>query len=184
MRRVVVGGSTGSGKSTFARALAARMNVPLIELDAIRHGPNWTETPDDRFRALVGARTNADAWVVDGNYSMIRDVTWGRADTLVWLDFSLRVILSRLFVRTNRRVFRREVLWNGNRERFVNAYFSTDSLYLWVFRSFWRRKHNWPRMLAEPAYRHLAVHRFRTPGEADRWLRGIQTVAAPVYKEP
>ncbi len=173
MHRVVVGGSTGSGKSTFARALAARMNVPLIELDAIRHGPNWTETPDDRFRDLVAARTSVDAWVVDGNYSQIRPVTWGRADTLVWLDFSLPVILWRLFVRTNRRVFRREVLWNGNRERFANAYLSTDSLYLWVFRSFWKRKRNWPRVLTEPAYRGVTLRRFRTQGEADRWLASL-----------
>ena len=173
MRRVVVGGSTSSGKSTFARALATRMNVPLIELDEIRHGPNWTETPDDRFRELVGARTSADAWVVDGNYQVLRDLTWGRADTLVWLDLSLPLILWRLFLRTNRRIFRREVLWNGNRERFANAYLSTDSLYLWVFRSFWRRRRVWPRTLAEPAYAHLAVHRFRTPGEADRWLASL-----------
>src|SRR5207237_3115895 len=80
MRRVVVGGSTASGKSTYARALAQRMGVPLIELDAIRHGPNWTETPDDRFRELVGARTIGDAWVVDGNHSMTIDLTWRRAD--------------------------------------------------------------------------------------------------------
>src|SRR5207237_1208208 len=85
---------------------------------------------------------------------------------------SFPLILWRLFLRTNRRIFRREVLWNGNRERFANAYLSTDSLYLWVFRSFWRRRRNWPRWLAED-YRHLAVHRFRTPGEADRWLASL-----------
>ena len=180
MQRVVVGGSTGSGKSTFARALAARMGVPLIELDAIRHGPNWTETPEDRFRELVGAQTSAERWVVDGNYQMVRDLTWGRADTLVWLDLSLPLILWRLFLRTNRRIFRREVLWNGNRERFANAYLSTDSLYLWVLRSFWRRRRVWPRTLAEPPYRHIAVHRFHTPGEAERWLASVPgTRAAP-----
>ena len=172
MRRVVVGGSTGSGKSTFARSLAARMGVPLIELDALRHGPNWTETPDDRFRELVGAQTVADAWVVDGNYSMTMDLTWGRADTLVWLDYPLRVVLWRLFRRTNRRIFRRELLWNGNRESFANAYLSRESLYVWVLRTFWRRRRNWPRWLAE-GYRHLAVRRFRTPAEADGWLRSI-----------
>ena len=176
MRRVVVGGSTGSGKSTFARALAARMNVPVIELDAIRHGPNWTESSDERFRDLVGAETSADAWVVDGNYSIAIDLTWGRADTLVWLDFSLPVIFWRLFRRTNRRIFKREVLWNGNRERFANAYLSRESLYIWVLRTFWRRKRNWPRWLAD-GYRHLAVHRFRTPGEAARWLRSVQPAA-------
>jgi adenylate kinase family enzyme len=172
MRRVVVGGSTASGKSTFARALAQRMGVPLIELDAIRHGPNWTETPDDAFRAHIDPLTSRDAWVVDGNYSITMDLTWGRADTLVWLDYSLRLVLWRLFLRTNRRIFTREVLWNGNRERFADAYLSRESLYVWVLRSFWRRRRTWPRWLADQ-YRHLLVHRFRTPGEADRWLRSI-----------
>ena len=161
-----------SGKSTYARALSERMGVPLIELDAMRHGPNWSETPDDRFRELVGARTIGEGWVVDGNYSMTMDLTWGRADTLVWLDYSLPLVLWRLFLRTNRRIFRREILWNGNRERFANAYLSRDSLYVWVFRTFWRRRRNWPRWFAAE-YRHLVVHRFRTPGEAQRWLDGV-----------
>jgi hypothetical protein len=172
MRRVVVGGSTGCGKTTFARALAERMGVPLIELDAIRHGPNWTETPDERFRELVDADTIADAWVVDGNYSIAMDLTWGRADTLVWLDYPLDLVLWRLFVRTNRRIVSREVLWNGNRESFRNAYLSGDSLYLWVFRTFWRRRRTWPRSLAA-GYRHLGLRRFGTPGEAERWLVSI-----------
>jgi len=172
MRRVVVGGSTGSGKSTFARSLAARMDVPLIELDALRHGPKWSETPDDEFRARIDPLTAREAWVVDGNCSITMDLTWGRADTLVWLDYSLRLVLWRLFLRTNRRVFSKEVLWNGNRERFANAYLSRQSLYVWVLRSFWRRRRNWPRRLADQ-YRQLAVHRFRTPAEADRWLCSI-----------
>jgi adenylate kinase family enzyme len=173
MRRVVVGGSTGSGKSTFAVALAQRMGVPVIELDALRHGPNWTETPEDRFREIVDERTSVDAWVVDGNYVMVRDLTWGRADTLVWLDFPLRTIYRRLFVRTNRRIFRREALWNGNRERFATAYLSGDSLYVWVLRSYWRRRRNWPRWFNGPEGAHLTVQRFRSQREADAWLAGI-----------
>jgi adenylate kinase family enzyme len=183
MRRVVVGGSTSSGKSTFSRDLAARIGAPLIELDEIRHGPNWTETPDALFRARLDPRTAQDAWVVDGNYSFARDLTWARADTFIWLDYSLPLLLWRLFRRTNRRVFGREVLWNGNRERFASAYLSTDSLYVWIFRSYWRRRRNWPTLFADPAYRHLTVHRFRTPGEAARWLAGIQSAGPAVWKE-
>jgi adenylate kinase family enzyme len=173
MRRVVVGGSTSTGKSTLARALAARIGAPVIELDEIRHGPNWNETPDALFRDRLDPLTAADTWVVDGNYSFARDLTWARADTFVWLDYSLRLVLWRLFWRTNRRILRREVLWNGNRERFANAYLSTESLYVWVFRRFWLRRRNWPKLFAEPQHAHLRLHRFRTPGEAERWLRSI-----------
>ncbi|HEY8806840.1 MAG TPA: hypothetical protein VIN70_04580 [Candidatus Limnocylindria bacterium] len=173
MRRVVVGGGSGAGKTTFSRALAAKMGVPIIELDSLFHGPNWTPTPTDMFRERVLAATNADAWVIDGNYSVIRDATWGRADTLVWLDLSAPVLLSRVFKRSNQRIRDREELWNGNRETFRNAYLSFDSLYVWVLRSHWRRRRNWPKVLATPAYRHLTVHRFRTSAEAERWLESV-----------
>lgn len=179
MRRVVVAGSTSAGKSTFARALAARMGLPVIELDALRHGPNWSETPDALFCARVGALTRGEGWVVDGSDAFARDLTWGRADTLVWLDYPFRVILGRLFARTNRRIRTRETLWNGNRERFANAYLSLDSLYVWLLRSFWRRRHQWPRILAQPEYRHLAVLRFRSPADAERWLQEVRPVPAP-----
>lgn len=173
MRRVVVGGGSGAGKTTFARELGRRMGVPVIELDALFHGPNWTPAPTDVFRERVLAATTGDGWVIDGNYSAVREVTWGRADTLIWLDLPATLLLRRVFSRTNRRIRSREVLWNGNRETFRNAYLSTDSLYLWVLRSHWKRRRSWPAILAQPAYRHLVVHRFRAPGQAERWLRSI-----------
>ncbi|HLZ48587.1 MAG TPA: adenylate kinase [Candidatus Limnocylindria bacterium] len=173
MRRVVVGGGSSAGKTTFSRELAARMGVPLVELDSLFHGPDWTPTPTDIFRQRVLDATPGEAWVIDGNYSIIRDITWGRADTLVWLDPSAPRILWRLFKRTNRRILSREELWNGNRETFRNAYLSLDSLYLWVFRSHWKRRRTWPEILKRPEYRHLTVHHFRTPGEADRWLARV-----------
>ena len=166
----MVGGGSGAGKTTIARALAVRMGVPVIELDSLFHGPNWTPTPTEVFRQRILAATSDDAWVIDGNYSVVRDVTWGRADTLIWLDPSITTLLRRVFLRTNRRIQRREELWNGNRETFRNAYLSLDSLYVWILRSHWRRRRTWPRILAQPAYRHLDVHRLRTPGEAARWL--------------
>lgn len=179
MRRVVVGGGSGAGKTTFSRALAAKMGVPVIELDALFHGPNWTPTPTDVFRDRVLAATSDAGWVVDGNYSAIRDVTWGRADTLVLLDQSILVLLTRVFRRTNQRIRDRTELWTGNRETFRRAYLSFGSLYVWILRSHWRRRRNWRRVLATPAYRHLQVHRFRTSDEAERWLRSLDGNSAP-----
>ena len=173
----MVGGGSSAGKTTFARALGEKLGVPVVELDSLFHGPNWTPAPVEIFRQRILEATSGDAWVIDGNYSIIRDVTWRRADTFIWLDPSAPVILWRLFKRTNRRILSREELWNGNRETFRNAYLSLDSLYLWVFRSHWKRRRTWPAILAQPEYRHLTVHRFRTPGEADRWLRELAAVA-------
>src|SRR5262245_50276342 len=86
MRKVVVVGNSGSGKSTLARALASRLGVAYIELDALHHGPGWTRRPT--FVADVDAATLGSEWVVDGNYAAVRELLWSRADTIVWLDLS------------------------------------------------------------------------------------------------
>jgi adenylate kinase family enzyme len=74
MRRVSVVGAPGSGKTTIGRRLAARLDVPFIELDAIYHQPGWTELPRDEFRARVSELAAVDGWVVDGNYSVVQDL--------------------------------------------------------------------------------------------------------------
>lgn len=79
-------GNSGSGKSTLGAALAARLGVPYVELDSIFHQPGWAELPRHEFRARVGALVGGDTWVIDGNYTAVRDLVWARADTVVWID--------------------------------------------------------------------------------------------------
>jgi hypothetical protein len=110
-------------------------------------------------------------WVVDGNYSVSRDIVWGRADTLVWLDYAFPVTFGRLLRRTVRRIARREELWNGNRESLGKA-LSRDSILLWALRTYSRRRRDYPRVLAKPEHAHLAVVRLATPSQAERWLSG------------
>lgn len=176
MRRVVVGGETSSGKTTFSRALAERMGVPAIELDALFWGAGWTKAAPEEFRARVAAVTAGVAWVVDGNYSSTRDLVWSRADTFIWLDPPFRILLWRLFRRTNRRIRTREDLWNGNHETFRDAYLSTDSLYLWLVRAYGRHRRAWPVAIAE--HPHLQVLRFRSGPEAAAWLASVPQVSA------
>ena len=166
LTRAVVIGTSGAGKTTFARALAERMGVPHIEFDAYRHGPNWTETPDDVFRRRVADAAAGGGWVADGNYSIARDIVWTRATAVVWLDYPFPVIFWRLFRRTIRRSVRREELWNGNREQLWRHFFTKDSLFLWALKTHRRRKRGVIAALATPEYRHLAALRLRSPGEA------------------
>jgi len=116
-KRISVVGTTGSGKTTFARELAQRLGVPHVELDALHWEPNWTEAPLEVFRARVDLALRGEAWVIDGNYSKVRDIIWSRADTVVWLDYALPIILWQLLKRTLKRVFIREELWGKNRRR-------------------------------------------------------------------
>lgn len=66
MQRISVVGTSGAGKFTFAGGLAERLGVPIVELDAIFHQPDWTPLDDDEFTRRVAAPTGGDGWVVDG----------------------------------------------------------------------------------------------------------------------
>jgi len=141
-RRIVVVGTTGSGKTTLAGELARRLEVSHVELDALHWEPNWVEAPIGIFRERVIRAVSGGAWVADGNYSAVRDIVWSRADTIVWLDYSLPAILCRLTRRTFRRIFTREELWNGNRERIWVQFLSRDSIFLWALKTPGCSSHN------------------------------------------
>ena len=128
--------ASGCGKTTVGRALAERLDVPFTELDALVHGPNWTETPDDVLRAQVAAIVAFEGWVVDGSYSRkLGTLVLDAADTVVWLDLPVRVWFPRLVRRTARRVRGRERLWNDNRETLLGAVWGRESLFVCAFRS-------------------------------------------------
>jgi adenylate kinase family enzyme len=181
MRRVAVVGTTGSGKTTLAREIAGRLGVPHVELDALNWGPNWTEVSPDVFRRRVAAALEGEGWVVDGNYSKARDLVWPRADTILWIDYPLWLILWRLVLRTFRRTLTGEELWSGNRERFREQFFSRNSLLLWALQTYRLRRRNYPRLLAQPEHAHLRLVRLRSPRETAACL---DRMARPEGLEP
>jgi adenylate kinase family enzyme len=172
-RRIVVTGTTGSGKTTLARRLAGHLGVPLIELDALHWGPGWTPAPTDLFHARAAAATAGDGWVVDGNYGAVRDIVWPRADTVVWLDYPLAVNLWRLARRSLRRGLTREELYSGNRESLREQFLSRDSLFVWALKSHGRRRREYPAQFVRPEHAHLAVVRLRSPRATHRWLARV-----------
>jgi adenylate kinase family enzyme len=173
-RRVVVVGTTGAGKTTFAREVAAIIGAPHTELDALYWEPGWTPAELDVFRARASELVVTPTWVVDGNYGQVRDLVWGHADTFVWLDYPMPLIMCRLFVRSLRRGIRHEHLWNGNHERLSSQFLNRDSLFLWAWKTHWRRRREYPQHLREPVYAHLNVLHFRGPTETERWLRAMR----------
>jgi adenylate kinase family enzyme len=170
MNRVVIVGTAGSGKSTLAERLAARSGGVFVDLDALNWGPGWTPAPVSLFRERTTVALLGERWVVAGNYRRLRDIVWGAADTLIWLDYPLPLVLWRLLRRTVRRVLTQEELWGGNRERLRAQFASRDSLFLYAIRTHYRRRREYPADLAKPEYAHLRVFRFRRPGELEHWL--------------
>jgi adenylate kinase family enzyme len=172
-RRIAVVGSAGAGKTTLAQRLGERLGLPHVELDALFWGPDWTPAPRDLFREKVGRALAGAAWATDGNYSAARDIVWGRADTLVWLDYALPLVLWRVTRRTLRRALTGQVLWSGNQERLRNALLSNDSLILYALRTHHRRRRDYARLCRQPEYAHLDVIRLRAPRETRRWLQSL-----------
>lgn len=174
-RRLVVIGATGSGKSTLASRLSKRLNLTFIELDALHWGPNWTPAPLADFRASVETAAGSPAWVVAGNYHVVRDLVWPRAEAVIWLDYAFPLVFWRLFSRTIRRGVTGEVLWNGNREKFWwhLKLWSDESLFHWLLKTYRRRKREYPLLLALPEYQDLRLYRFQSPGETENWLMNL-----------
>jgi adenylate kinase family enzyme len=173
-QRVVVVGTSGSGKTTMASMLAERLGAPHIELDRLHWGPNWTEEPDEVFRERTEkALEGSERWVLDGNYSAVRDIVWPRADTVVWLNFSLPLILWRLTRRTFRRAVLKEEIWHGNRENLHTHLFTKDSLYWWVLTTYKKRRKQYGEMFAEPQHAHLKKITLRSAREAGKWLKRV-----------
>jgi adenylate kinase family enzyme len=165
-------GSSGSGKTTIAAALAERLRVPHIELDAIHWGPNWSALDDETFRDRVREATAADGWVCDGNYSAVRPIVLERADTVVWLDLPLRTCLARMLRRAAGRIRGGEELWGGNLESWPGLVIGRDALLWWLITQHRRKQRDYEARFAADENRHLRVHRFRSSAEAETWLVG------------
>jgi adenylate kinase family enzyme len=171
-RRIVVVGGTGTGKSTLAETLAGRLGVPFVELDALFWRlPDWQEPDPDEFVRLVEQATEAERWVVAGNYeTRLQALTWDRADQVIWLDYPLRVSFWRLLRRTIGRWRRNELLWGTNRESLWEHFFTRRSLLLWSLTSFRRVRRRNAARLSDPRWGHVDIRRMRSQKELDAWL--------------
>ncbi len=115
--------------------------------------------------------------MVDGNYSVIRDITWSRADTVVWFDLPYLTVMARTIRRTVRRVLTREELWNGNREPLSNLWsFNPEkSIIAWTAtrHRVYRRRYRAAEI--DPQWAALRFVRLRSQAEADAFLEGVRS---------
>lgn len=180
MERIWIVGSGGAGKSTLAQAISARLNVPHTELDGLYWQPGWTPAPVETFRACVDAATAQPHWVMCGNYSKVSELVLARADTVIWLDYPLALILARLLRRTVSRAASGADLWgSGNRETWRNAFFSRDPLWLYMLRTHRRRSTRYRELMASPEHAHLTWLRFTSPRATDDWMNALKPPITP-----
>jgi adenylate kinase family enzyme len=182
--RIRIVGTSGSGKTTLGRRLARRLDLPHVELDGLHWEPGWQPAGRDVFQGRIEEATSGPGWVVDGNYSDAaeRALRWESVDTLIFLDYSLPVILRRVTARTLRRMATGVELWNGNRETWRDLV-SRDSIILWSLTTYRRRRRQYRALLRRPETAHVTVIHLRSPREAERWLRQVEPRCADAYEE-
>jgi adenylate kinase family enzyme len=120
VRRVLISGVAGAGKSMLARKLGSKLNMQVIETDALCWLSGWKRQEPQVFRQHLMASMQAKSWIVDGNDS--DNLVKPRADLLILLDVTYWTAARRVIIRTLRRIFLREKLWNGNREVLSNLF--------------------------------------------------------------
>ncbi len=172
MKKILVVGITGAGKTTMARALAARLSVPFHEMDALVFtGPGWRE--NEHLIGDVTRISQQPAWVFDSlGYPPVRDVLWSAADTIVWLDFPRPVVMRRVLRRSAARTLLRRRIFGGNVET-LSAWFRADHPVWWAWSQYAGRRAEIAARAASPAFAPLTVVRLPTPRAAARWLAGL-----------
>ena len=172
MKRIVVIGTTGSGKSRLAEQLSQRTGLRVIELDALYWGSDWRGVPLELFRHRVEREIRDGGWIVVGNYGQVRDLVWPAADTLIWLDLPFPLVMSRLVRRTVRRAVTKQNLWGtGNTESLARSLFSRQSILLYAMKT---HRKNRARFAIECEFlgKDKTVVRLTGTREVERFLQG------------
>ena len=168
-QRVIVTGTSGSGKRHLAARIGAALQIPHIEIDALHHGPGWTKRPT--FETDVWRFAQSPQWVTEWQYSAVRPLLAERADLLVWLDLCLTRVMWQVIRRTIGRSWRREILWNGNLEPPLWTILrDRDHIVRWAWRTHGQTRNRVVDLAEERP--HLTIVRLGNRAEIERWVAG------------
>jgi adenylate kinase family enzyme len=172
LKKVLVTGSTGAGKTTLARAVAGCLAIPFHEMDALAFsGPGWQE--NEQLVQDVEGITSGPSWVFDSlGYPQVRNLLWSRADTIVWLDYSRPVVMRRVLRRSAARTLFRRRIFGGNVETLA-SWFSADHPARWAWTHYPARRAEIAARCANPRFAPLTVVRLASPREAAAWLAAL-----------
>lgn len=174
-KKFLVVGTSGSGKSALARKLCTILNLEDIELDALHWLPHWTETPQLEFRKKVIQKieSSPQGFVIHGNYNKIRDLTWGSADIIIWLDYPKALVMFRVIKRSILRILKNETLWGTNKESFLKNFFTKESIILWAWNTYELRKKQYEDLIVNPEYQNKKIIRIKSQKELNQLIQKI-----------
>lgn len=176
--RIHIIGEPGSGKTNLGGKVAAILDCPHIELDAIYWQSNWNPKEAQKFsKQVLNALNESNSWVIDGNHEEVRHLVWEHVNLIVWLDYPLVISMFRLFRRTIRRITTAEDIWKtGNYETWRNQFLSRQSIF-WESITFHRcRQADFTKSFdyLSRARPYIQLVRLTRPKEAQRWLNDLR----------
>lgn len=176
MKKINVVGTSATGKSTFSRALAARLGLHYIELDNLFWLDDWQECPDEIFFAKIEAEMQkaADGYVIDGNYTRTIPVKWSEIDTVIWLDLPFPVNLYRSIKRAVQRAWHKQDLWsNSNNRESLQRMFGRDSVVRWMIATHRKNRKKYVQMMNAPEYSNIRWIHLKSQKEIDQFLQQL-----------
>ena len=176
MKKIIVIGPSGAGKTTLSMQLSELLSIPHTELDSIYHQANWQPIDTKEFKKRVNAIAKQPEWIFCGNYfSALGLDFWQQADTIIWCDYSFFLAMGRLFKRTLKRTVTKQELWNGNRESFYTNFFTKESIFVWMIGSLKKQKKRYGAIFSEPdTLAGVRLVRLRNPRETRAFLKKTQ----------
>ncbi len=170
-------GTSGTGKTTFSKRLAAVLSLPYIEMDQIFWKPNWQESTNETFFEKLKYHVNKKSWVLDGNYSRTTEIKWSGVECVIWLDYALPVTFYRMVTRTIKRSLSQEELWlgTGNKESFRKSFMSKDSIILWTLQTYHKNKKRYTQIMKSSLSERIDFLRLISPKEANQFLIDLKT---------
>ena len=179
-RKIHIAGNSCAGKSTLAQKLADRLDIPLIELDALNWLPDWIGLNDidpDELERRIAQATAGNGWVVAGSYmNFSRKIFWPRLDTVIWIDLPVPQLLYRMLRRSWVRRRTRELLWGTNYEKFwpqLMLWKKEESLAWWIVTQQKRKQEDMAACMADPRWSHIRFIPLRSSAEVEAFVRGI-----------
>ncbi len=140
VKKVVVVGTSSSGKTTLGSIISKIIKCPHKDLDDVYWLPNWTKRSDLEAEKMLSGFVLNPSWVITGNYSSVSEKhVWPNADLIVWLDYPFAMILKRALKRSFRRITKKISVCQGNYETW-RLFFSRYSIIWWILKTYHRRK--------------------------------------------
>ncbi len=170
--RINVVGTSGSGKSTFSKLLAEKINAPYIEMDALHWKANWKESNDEELFFKLKNSLASKKWVLDGNYSKTEHIKWNQIQMIIFLDLPFYEVLYRIIKRSLVRSFTRQELWagTGNKESILKVLFSKDSMIFFTIKKFFKNRKKYLKLFNKCQNSHIKFIRLKSKKEINSFL--------------